>query len=88
MRRDLAAITVSPHADTLEVLNKMQRNGSSRLLVTEGDRLVGIITLTDLLGYLSLMNELEGFEENRTGSLPSRHRISGHISSDHLAGKA
>jgi CBS domain-containing protein len=65
----------------------MQRNGSSRLLVTEGDKLVGIITLTDLLEFLSLKNELEGFEESRLGALPSREHITGHISTDHLAGK-
>jgi len=87
MRRDLAAITVSPQADTLEVLTKMQRNGSSRLLVTEGDRLVGIITLTDLLEFLSLKNELERFEENHPGSSPSHHSTAGHIPVDQLAGK-
>ena len=38
----------------------MQRTGSSRLLVTEGDRLLGIVSLKDLLRFLDLKLELEG----------------------------
>ena len=41
----------------------MQSTGSSRLLVTEGDRLVGILSLKDLLHFLQLKMELEGTEE-------------------------
>jgi CBS domain-containing protein len=37
----------------------MQRTGSSRLLVTDGDRLVGILSLKDLLRFLDLKLELE-----------------------------
>ena len=65
MRHDLEAITISPEADALDALSKMQRNGSSRLLVTEGDRLVGIISLKDLLRFLNLKIELEGIDEPR-----------------------
>jgi Zn-dependent protease len=60
MRRDLDAITIPSDADAFEALRRMQRIGSSRLLVTEGDRLVGIISLKDLLRFLSLKMELEG----------------------------
>jgi CBS domain-containing protein len=37
----------------------MQHTGSSRLLVTDADRLVGILSLKDLLRFLNLKIELE-----------------------------
>jgi CBS domain-containing protein len=39
-------------------LGQMQRTGSSRLLVTEGDQLVGIVSLKDLMRFLNLKLEL------------------------------
>jgi hypothetical protein len=39
----------------------MQQSGVSRLLVTKGDRLEGTISLKDLLRFLHLKIELEGF---------------------------
>jgi len=60
MRRDVGALSISPRADALEALGKMQATGSSRLLVTEGDRLVGMVSLKDLLRFLHLKLELEG----------------------------
>ena len=39
MQRDVGRISIHPDADALEALGMMQRTGSSRLLVTEGDRL-------------------------------------------------
>jgi CBS domain-containing protein len=62
MRRDLGELTISPDTDALDALGKMQRAGQSRLLVTQGDRLVGIVSLKDLLKFLSLKLELEGPE--------------------------
>src|SRR5205823_5910591 len=62
MRHDVEAISIAPEADALEALAKMQRTGSSRLLVTDGDRLVGIVSLKDLLPFLELKMELEGFD--------------------------
>jgi Zn-dependent protease len=56
---DLQALTIPPDADALQALAKMQRSGSSRLLVTEGDRLVGIVSLKDLLRFLDAKMELE-----------------------------
>jgi CBS domain-containing protein len=44
MANDLHAMTVTPDADAMESLEKMQRTGSSRLLVTEGNRFVGLTT--------------------------------------------
>jgi Zn-dependent protease len=60
MRRDLGAVSVAPHTDALEALGKMQATGSSRLLVLEGERLLGILSLKDLLRFLQLKLQLEG----------------------------
>jgi Zn-dependent protease/CBS domain-containing protein len=62
MTRDLQAVSIPPDADALQALAKMQRTGLSRLLVTEGDRLLGIISVKDLMRFLSLKLELEGEE--------------------------
>lgn len=51
--------SVGPDDDAMEVLSRMSRNRSSRLLVVDGGRLVGIIALKDLLEFLSLKIELE-----------------------------
>jgi Zn-dependent protease len=59
MEHDLTPFTVPPDADALTALNRMQQTGSSRLLVAEGGRLVGILSLKDLLRHLDLKTELE-----------------------------
>jgi Zn-dependent protease/CBS domain-containing protein len=74
MRHDLDVITVPADADALQALRKMQSIGSSRLLVTEGDRLVGIISLKDLLSFLSLKLELEGADGQDSGRTASHQR--------------
>jgi len=51
--------TISPDADAAQALSQMKNIGASRLLVTEGDRLRGIISLKDLMEFLSLKGELE-----------------------------
>jgi len=51
--------TVDLKADAVEALSLMNRTGSSRLMVTDGNRLVGIISLKDLLKFLELKVELE-----------------------------
>jgi CBS domain-containing protein len=63
MRQDVNALSIVPNADALEALRRMQRTGSSRLLVIEGNRLVGIISLKDLLRLLNLTIELEDIED-------------------------
>jgi Zn-dependent protease/CBS domain-containing protein len=52
--------TVSSAADAMDALSKMNRTRNSRLMVLEGERLVGVITLKDLLSFLSLKMDLEG----------------------------
>lgn len=51
--------TIGPQADAMEALSKMNRTGLSRLIVVEGDHAVGVITLKDMLKFLSLKVELE-----------------------------
>jgi CBS domain-containing protein len=60
MTPDLEAVSIPVDADALEALGKMQRGGASRLLVTDGGRLVGIVSLKDLVRFLDLKLELEG----------------------------
>jgi Zn-dependent protease/CBS domain-containing protein len=52
--------TIGPEDDALRALSKMSRKDISRLLVVDGDKLVGIIALKDMLAFLSLKVELEG----------------------------
>jgi Zn-dependent protease len=51
--------TISPQDDAARALSQMKNLGTSRLLVTEGDRLQGILSLKDLMDFLSLKGELE-----------------------------
>ncbi len=64
MERDWKGLSVRPDDDALKALTRMQRTGLSRLLVVEGDRLVGIVSLKDLLRFLQLKLELEGEERD------------------------
>jgi Zn-dependent protease len=56
------AMTIPPDTDALQALSIMNRTGSSRLMIVEDDRLVGIIALKDLLQFLSLKLALEEME--------------------------
>ena len=51
--------SIPPDTDALKALEIMNRTSTSRLLVTEGDKLVGILSLKDLLQFFSLKVELE-----------------------------
>jgi Zn-dependent protease/CBS domain-containing protein len=50
---------VGPDTDAMSALSAMSRTGVSRLMVAEGDQLLGILTLKDLLRFFSLKMELE-----------------------------
>ncbi len=52
--------TISPDQDVTEALSSMHRTQSSRLMVVEDGRLVGVLALKDLLEFLSLKVDLEG----------------------------
>jgi len=51
--------TVRADTDAMEALSRMSRSGASRLMVVEGDHLLGILSLKDLLRFFSLKMELE-----------------------------
>lgn len=46
--------TISPRQDALAALSQMNRTGASRLMVVNADQLVGIISLKDLMNFISL----------------------------------
>lgn len=52
--------TISPDTDALKALSIMNRTGNSRLLVVEGEHLLGVVTLKDMLQFLNLKIDLEG----------------------------
>ena len=51
--------SIAPTTDAMKALAAMSRGRASRLMVVDGDRLVGILTLKDLLEFFSLKMELE-----------------------------
>ncbi len=55
-----AGNTVSADTKALEALAIMNRTGNSRLVVVAKDELVGIVTLKDMLKFISLKVEMEG----------------------------
>ncbi len=52
--------TIGPDEDAMKALSAMSKTQASRLMVVERDRLVGIISLKDMLGLLSIKVDLEG----------------------------
>lgn len=55
--------TTTPDADAMEALTKLSRNGVSRMLVLTDGRLAGILSLKDLMKFISLKVELEGDDD-------------------------
>ncbi|HUF26855.1 MAG TPA: site-2 protease family protein [Gemmatimonadaceae bacterium] len=52
--------SIHPDDDAMNALAKMRRSGQSRVLVLDQGRLVGILTLRDLLDFFALKVDLEG----------------------------
>ena len=50
--------SIGPEADAVDVLARMNRTGTSRMIVREGDRLLGVISLKDMLSFLALKFDL------------------------------
>lgn len=48
-----------PDEDAQAVLDKMQRSSTGQIIVADGDRVIGIVTLPDLLHHLALKRDLE-----------------------------
>jgi Zn-dependent protease len=57
--------TIAPEAEARQALEQMQRSGHGHLFVTEAGRLIGVLTLKDLLQYLSVKSELQAADQNR-----------------------
>jgi len=53
--------TIDPETDIVKVLSLMNRTGNSRLMVVEGDRLVGLIALKDIMNFLSIKLDLDQY---------------------------
>jgi Zn-dependent protease/predicted transcriptional regulator len=60
MERNIGDLTVTPQTDALRALQQMQQSGSTRLLVMENGHLAGIVSLRDLMDFLSLKLSMEG----------------------------
>jgi Zn-dependent protease/predicted transcriptional regulator len=56
--------TIDPDTDAVKALSAMSETGKSRLLVTEGSRLVGVVALKDMLRFLALKVDLEGWRRD------------------------
>lgn len=62
--------TIAPDAEVLVALQRMQKGSISSVVVVEDGRPVGVVTLRDLLDFLSLKLDLEGGEGEMTLSGP------------------
>jgi len=60
--------TIRQDDDALRALTTMSSTGSSRLMVLDGDRLVGVLALKDLMEYLTMKLDLEGIGSARTAN--------------------
>ncbi len=57
--------TIQQDADALGALKTMSSTGSSRLMVLNGERLVGVVALKDLMEFLATKLDLEGMNGRR-----------------------
>lgn len=55
--------TIAPHTDAMTALTTMQKHQVSRLAVVDGDRLVGIVALRDLVSFLTMKLDVEEHAE-------------------------
>lgn len=60
MRPFEAQQVAAPDEDAQKVLEKMQRGGAGQIIVADGDRVIGVVTVADLLNHLALKRDLEG----------------------------
>lgn len=58
--------TISPNADAIQALTKMNRHGVSRMMVVENGQLQGIVSLKDLSRLIAVKLELEGDGEDES----------------------
>jgi len=53
--------TTTPETDVIKVLSSMNRTRNSRLMVVEGNKLVGLIALKDIMNFLSIKLDLDQY---------------------------
>jgi len=63
--------TVTPDTDAIKALAKMRKSQNSRLMVVQDGHLLGVLTLKDLLDFLTTKLEME----SGTSELPSAFRL-------------
>ncbi len=66
--------TIAPQSDAIQALTKMSQAGVSRMMVVEEDRLVGLLSLSDLMKFISLKMELEDGDATGFDTLPEPMR--------------
>lgn len=59
--------TVAPEADALDALTRMNHGRTGLLMVAEGERLVGVVQIKELLQFFSLKMSLEGGARGQSG---------------------
>ncbi len=67
--------TIAPSSDSIQALGKLSQAGVSRMMVVDGERLVGLLSLSDLMKFIALKMELEDVDGARSGQLPSLYRV-------------
>jgi Zn-dependent protease/predicted transcriptional regulator len=53
---------ISPNIDSINALSLMNRTGNSRLMIVEGSKLLGVISLKDMLKFMAIKLDLESGE--------------------------
>jgi Zn-dependent protease/predicted transcriptional regulator len=60
---------ISPGTDSVEALSLMNKSGNSRLIITQNGQLKGIVTLKDMLKFLSMKLDFEGQQADQIEKL-------------------
>jgi CBS domain-containing protein len=66
------AITTRSDADAMEALTKLIHSGASRMMVVDAGRLVGMLSLKDLMQFIALKVDLEDDESAAPSNLTSQ----------------
>ncbi len=69
--------TLPPTSDAMEAISKMNQLGVSRLLIVDGERLAGLLSLKDLMKFIALKVELEESDEANGDTLPRQGQVDG-----------
>jgi len=60
--------TISPDADAMKALSLMNSTGNSRLMIVKANKLLGVISLKDMLKFMALKLDLESGEKITSNS--------------------